>query len=105
QDYLLNTQIFNSKKHCLLFDIKEIVQKRINGFLIDLKFLDEEEIYHVFKSFIEGIIIAEKINKLKTDEFKSRQSLEQKYEAFILRLSKSPYISDYTKGHLSREII
>ncbi|MHB1335012.1 MAG: U32 family peptidase [Candidatus Humimicrobiaceae bacterium] len=105
QDYLLNTQIFNSKKHCLLFDIKEIVQKRINGFLIDLKFLDEEEIYHVFKSFIEGIIIAEKINKLKTDEFKSRQSLEQKYEAFILRLSKSPYISDYTKGHLFREII
>jgi putative protease len=105
QDYLLNTQIFNSKKHCLLFDLKEIIQNRINGFLIDLKFLDEEEIYYVFKSLIEGLIIAEKIKKLKTDEFKSSQGPAQKYEAYILRLSKSPYISDYTKGHLFREII
>jgi hypothetical protein len=102
---LFNTQVFNSKKHCLLFDIKEIIQNRINGFLIDLRFLDEEEIYYIFKSFIEGLIIAENINKLKPDEFKSSRSLAQKYEAFILRLSKSPYISDYTKGHLYREII
>ena len=105
QDYLLNTQIFNSKKHCMLFDIKEIIQNKINGFLIDLKFLDEEEIYYVFKSFIEGIIIAERINKLKTIEFKSSKISEKEYDSFTLKLSKSSYISDYTKGHLFREII
>jgi collagenase-like PrtC family protease len=103
QDYLLNTQIFNSKKHCLLFDLKEIVKNRINGFLIDLRFLEEEEVYHVFKLFIEGLNIAENLNKSGNDEFKPGPGLAQKYEAFILKLSKSPYISDYTKGHLYRE--
>jgi len=101
----MNTEFFNSKNHCILFDIKEIIQNKINGFLIDLKFLEEEEVYYVFKSFIEGIIITEKINKSKTGEFKSNHILEQAYDSFILKLAKSPYISDYTKGHLFREII
>ncbi len=72
---------------------------------MDLKFLDEEETYYIFKSFIEGIAVAQKINNSKTDEFKSKQILAQKYKAFTLKLSESPYISNYTKGHLFRETI
>ena len=105
QDYLSDTQIFNSKKHCLLFDLREIIKNNISGFLIDSRFLDEEEIYYIFKLFIEGLIIAKNQDNPKYDEFKSNRSSAQKYETFLLKLSKSPYISDYTKGHLNREVI
>jgi len=105
QDYLSNTVIFNSKKHCLLFDIREIIKNNINGFLIDSRFLEEEEIYHIFKLFIEGLVAAKNTDKPKKDEFKSDRHFAQKYETFLLKLSKSPYVSDYTKGHLYREVM
>ncbi len=105
QDYLSNTQIFNSKKHCLLFDIKEIISNSINGFLIDSAFLEEEEIYNVFKLFIEGLLIAKVPDKLGYDGLKPKKFSVQKYEAFLLKLAKSPYLTDYTKGHFNREVM
>jgi collagenase-like PrtC family protease len=105
EDYLSDIQIFNSKKHCLLFDLKDIIKNNINGFLIDSRFLEEEEIYNVFKLFIEGLIIAQNQDKTRHDEFKSKRDFSEKYEAFLLKLSKSPYMTDYTKGHLTREVM
>ncbi|MEI7616111.1 MAG: hypothetical protein WCJ54_05290, partial [Actinomycetota bacterium] len=104
-DYLSNTQIFNSKKHCVLFDIKEIINNNISGFLIDSGFLDEEEIYQIFKLFIEGLVIVKNLSKQGHGGFKPDRNAVQKYETFLLKLSKSPYLSDYTKGHLYREVL
>lgn len=104
-DYLNNTQLFNSKKHCLIFDIKEIIVNHINGFLIDLRFLEEEEIYFIFKSFLEGLMLSRNINDLKLTDVKSSRNYIEKYETMIFRLSKSSFLTNYTKGHLFREVI
>ena len=104
-DYLNNTQLFNSKKHCLIFDIKEIIVNHINGFLVDLRFLEEEEIYFIFKSFLEGLMLSRNINDLKLTDAKSSLSYIEKYETMIFRLSKSSFLTNYTKGHLFREVI
>jgi len=83
-----------------------IIKNGINGFLIDTRFLGEEEIYHIFKLFIEGLAAVKYAGKPEKDELKpNRGGPAQKYDTFLLKLSKSSYISDYTKGHLYREVM
>ena len=111
-DYLNNTQIFNSKKHCIIFDLLEIVNNKINGFLIDTKFLDTEEIYFIIKSFIDILNLIKNINliDLSIKDKKSFNNLNynelmHKYETLISQLQKSPFTTNYTKGHLFREVL
>lgn len=104
-DYLGNTILYNSKKHCLFFDIKEIIENYINGFLIDSKNLKDEEIYFIFKSFLEALALIKNINDMKLSGKKDNGNCAEKYKELILRLSNSPYMTNYTKGHLFRDVL
>jgi len=104
-DYLNNIQLFNAKKHCVIFDLIEIINNNINGFLIDLRFLEEEEIYFIFKSFIDGLMLVKNINTLEFNGKKSNQDLFKKYKIMLDNLKKSPFLTNYTKGHLYREVL
>ncbi|MCE5329372.1 U32 family peptidase [bacterium] len=105
RDYLGNTILFNSRKHCLFFDVKEIIENHINGFLIDCRNIEDEEIYFTFKSFMEALALVKNINDMKLSGKKEIEKYENKYKELILKMGNSDYMKNYTKGHLFRSIL
>jgi len=61
--FMGNTIIFNSKKHNLVEDVKKLISKNINGFLLDARLLEDKEALFVLKSFYEAILVIKKYSK------------------------------------------
>ena len=97
--------MFAKTSDCVIFDLIEIINNNINGFLIDLRFLEEEEIYFIFKSFIDELMLVKNMNTLEFNGKKSNQDLFKKYKIMLDNLKKSPFLTNYTKGHLYREVL
>lgn len=104
-DYLGNTILFNSRKHCLFFDMKEIINNYINGFLMDFRSIEGEEIYFIFKSFLKASALLKSMIDIKPSNKKDITKHETKYKELILKTNDSIYMKNYTKGHSFRSIL
>jgi len=87
--FMGNTIIFNSKKHNLIEDVKKLISKNINGFLLDTRLLEIDEIFFILRSFYEAIIVTKKYSK-----------------GFLgAKKETAKYFKDFTKGHSYKEVI
>jgi U32 family peptidase len=84
--------IFNSRKICLIFDLDKIVESGINIIEVDTRFMTDNEVSKVIKSFKKAIDIL------------TTQGTE-KYREFIGRLTDEILFRNYTKGHLMRSVL
>ena len=103
-NFMGNTVIFNSKKHNLISETGNMIQKLVNGFVIDAGMLKIEEVLFALNSFYEVI----KINRLYMKNYFDRNKIlkaEKEEENFIKGLLDSKYFKDFTKGNSVKKII
>jgi collagenase-like PrtC family protease len=87
EDEAQNTNIYNSRKICTLFDLDMVIESGINDIVIDSIFIDPGKIEKLVKSYRKALTLLEK------------GSIEN-YKKHINNLKSDPLFQDYSRGHL-----
>ena len=92
KDYNDNLLFLNSRKICCLFDLPEALSCGINNLYIDMRTFEISQAQEIIRTYRKAIDL------LSGKNFKE-------LEDFLKNAGENSLFSDYTKGHLDREVI
>ncbi len=92
KDHSNNLIFLNSRKICCLFDLPEVLSCGVNNLYIDTRTFEISQIIEIIRAYR---------NVLDMGSGKNSKELED----FLKNAGKNSLFSDYTKGHLDREVI
>jgi U32 family peptidase len=92
KDYNDNLIFLNSRKICCLFDLQEVLASGVNNLYIDTRTFEISQTLEIITAYRKALDL------LSGGNFK-------KLEDFLKNAGKNKLFSDYTKGHLDREVI
>ena len=92
EDYNKNLLFLNSRKICCLFDLPEALSCGVNNLYIDARTFETSQTIEIIQAYRRVLDL------LSVKNFKG-------LEVFLKNASKNSLFSDYTKGHLGRELI
>jgi U32 family peptidase len=92
KDYNDNLIFLNSRKICCLFDLPEVLSSGVNNMYIDTRTFEISQTLEIITAYRKALDL------LSGGNFK-------KLEDFLKNAGVNRLFSDYTKGHLDREVI
>ncbi len=92
KDYNDNLLFLNSRKICCLFDLPEALSCGINNLYIDMRTFEISQAQEIIRTYRKAIEL------LSVKNFKELAD-------FLKNAGENSLFSDYTKGHLDREVL
>jgi collagenase-like PrtC family protease len=92
KDYSGNLIFLNSRKICCLYDLPEVLSCGVNNLYIDTGTFEIGQAMEIIRTYRKALDL------LSVKNFKE-------LEDFLKNAGESSLFSDYTKGHLDREVI
>jgi collagenase-like PrtC family protease len=92
KDYNDNLLFLNSRKICCLFDLPEVLSCGVNNLYIDTRTFEIGQVMEIIRTYRKALDL------LTGGNFKE-------LEDFLKNAGRNSLFSDYTKGHLDREVI
>jgi putative protease len=92
KDHNDNLLFLNSRKVCCLFDLSEVLSCGINNLYIDTRTFEINQMQEIIRAYRKAL------------DLRSGKKFKE-LEDFLNNAGRNSLFSDYTKGHLDREVI